>query len=142
MIQKPLPFQKSSLWLFLGFMLISSWAWAQVKITGTVLEEGSNTGIPGATVQVKGTTRGAATDVDGKFSLDAKSGEVLVISSIGYVSKQITLGNQTNLTILLASDSQSLDEVVVTGYGAQAKRDITGGCGYRGYEKSLGRTGR
>jgi len=137
MIQKPLPFQKSSLWLFLGFMLISSWAWAQVKITGTVLEEGSNTGIPGATVQVKGTTRGAATDVDGKFSLDAKSGEVLVISSIGYVSKQITLGNQTNLTILLASDSQSLDEVVVTGYGAQAKRDITGAVATVDMKKAL-----
>ncbi|MFN3589272.1 MAG: SusC/RagA family TonB-linked outer membrane protein [Spirosomataceae bacterium] len=137
MRHKPLFIQRVTQWSFVWLLLLSQLSLAQSKITGIVLDGESNTGLPGATVQVKGTTRGAATDIDGKFALEAKSGDVLVVSSVGYVSKEINLGNQTNLTIVLATDAQSLDEIVVTGYGAQAKRDITGAVATVDMKKAL-----
>ena len=135
--QKSLFFQRITQWSFVWLLLLSQLSLAQSKITGTVLDGESNTGLPGATVQVKGTTRGAATDIDGKFSLEAKSGDVLVVSSVGYVTKEVNLGNQSNLTIVLATDAQSLDEIVVTGYGAQAKKDITGAVATVDMKKAL-----
>lgn len=114
-------------WLFLlVFMAVGNVSYAQKSITGKVLDGDSNTGLPGATVQVKGQNKGTATDADGSFEIDASAKDVLVISSIGYLAKEVTVGNQTNITVTLQSDSRALDEVVVTGYGSQNKRDITG----------------
>ncbi len=108
------------------FLINSSVAYAQMSITGKVLDGDSNTGLPGATVQIKGQNKGTATDADGNFKIDAASSDVLVISSIGYLAKEVKVGNQSTITVTLAADSRSLDEIVVTGYGAQSKRDITG----------------
>jgi len=81
----------------------------------------------GATVMVKGTTTGIATDIDGKFNIKAAPGQVLQISYIGYQSVEIKVASgRNNLgTIVLASDAQSLDDVVVIGYGTQKKGDVT-----------------
>ena len=79
-------------------------------------------GLPGATVVVKGTTRGVATDIDGKFALNARQGETLVISFIGMEVKQLTIGRQTNYTIRLKNSSSTLDEVLITGANG-IKRD-------------------
>ena len=82
------------------------------KITGTVLDA---TGMPviGANVMVKGTTNGTITDMEGKFSLEAREGAVLVISYIGFANQEIKVGKQTNLSIALKEDSKALDELVV-----------------------------
>jgi TonB-linked SusC/RagA family outer membrane protein len=95
------------------------------RISGTVVDE---TGEPviGANVVEKGTTNGVITDVEGKFSLNVSENAVLQISYIGYVSQEIPVGNQTNLTIRLAEDTQALDEVVVVAYGTQKMRSVTG----------------
>ncbi|MCC8153930.1 MAG: SusC/RagA family TonB-linked outer membrane protein [Tannerellaceae bacterium] len=80
----------------------------------------------GVSIQVKGTTTGTITDFDGNYSLNVKSGDVLVFSYVGYVSQEITVTNQTVLNVELLEDSEMLDEVVVIGYGAIRKSDVTG----------------
>jgi iron complex outermembrane receptor protein len=82
--------------------------------------------VPGATILVKGTTRGVATDLDGKFSIDLQPGDqILVVSFVGYLTQEVEIGNQSNITINLQEDVQSLEEAVVIGYGSQDKKEIT-----------------
>ncbi len=82
--------------------------------------------IIGASVKIKGTSTGVATDFDGKFSLSVKPNDVLVVSYIGYVTKEVKVGNQSEISIMLAEDKKLLDEVVVVGYGTMKKSDISG----------------
>ena len=94
-------------------------------VKGTVVDA---TGEPiiGANIMVKGTTNGCITDIDGNFSLSNAKG-TLVVSFIGYKSQEIAVkGNETNLKVVLAEDSEMLDEVVVVGYGTQKKATMTG----------------
>jgi TonB-linked SusC/RagA family outer membrane protein len=82
--------------------------------------------VPGALVQVKGTQRGTITDIDGTFSINAASGDILVVSFIGYATKEIAVaGGQTIFNISLDLSASDLSEVVVVGYGSQRKADIT-----------------
>ena len=97
------------------------------RVTGKITASTDNTALPGANVQVKGTTTGTVTDADGNFALSVRGNDaILVISSIGFVKKEITIGNQSTINLSLDEDTKSLSEVVVTGYGTQSKRDITG----------------
>ncbi|MEZ0610298.1 SusC/RagA family TonB-linked outer membrane protein [Fibrella sp. WM1] len=119
---------RSLQWLLVGwFMCLSFLSQAQDRrITGRVTETG-NAAIPGVNVVVKGTATGVTTDADGKFTLNVPTNrDVLVFSAIGFTSQEITIGNRTEVNITLESDIRNLNEVVVTGYGAQSKRDITG----------------
>lgn len=81
----------------------------------------------GATVIVKGTTKGGATDNNGRVIINNVSDdEILVVSYVGFHTQEIKVGNQSTITITLVEDTQTLDEVIVVGYGTQAKKDITG----------------
>jgi len=95
------------------------------QITGVITDQ---TGEPviGANVSVKGTTNGTITNYDGEFSLNVPEGATLQISYIGYLTQEIRVGNQSLFNIVLQEDTQTLDEVVVVGYGVQKKSDITG----------------
>ena len=111
--------------LTFAVLLIFGSAFAQKKVTGKVTD-GSGP-VPGASVSLKGTSKGTATSVDGTYSIDvAGSNAVLQVSSIGFVTQDITVGNRSVIDVVLSSDEKTLEEVVVTGYGAQAKKDITG----------------
>ncbi|SFD27659.1 SusC/RagA family TonB-linked outer membrane protein [Algibacter pectinivorans] len=92
-------------------------------VTGTVSADGQP--LPGATVLLKGTSKGTSTDFDGNFTINADAQSTLVISYVGYLTKEILVGNQTNFNITLQQDN-ALDEVVVIGYGTQRKSDLTG----------------
>ncbi len=94
-------------------------------VTGTVVDA-SNQPIIGVTIAVEGTDQGTTTDLDGKYSIEATSTNVLTFSFIGYKSQSITVGAHTKIDVQLMEDTQALDEVVVVGYGTQAKKDITG----------------
>lgn len=122
-----LPKMKSLMLVFALMLGTLSLANAQNRtISGTVLDATLGDGVPGATVLVKGTTRGVATDLDGRFSLDIQAGDqVLVVSFIGYLTQEIEIGNQSEFTISLEEDIQSLEEAVVIGYGSQDKKEIT-----------------
>lgn len=95
------------------------------KVTGVVVDTYDNP-IIGANVVVKGTTNGNITDLDGKFTLEnVPENSVLLISYIGYKSQEISVKNQTALNIRLEEDSETLQEVVVVGYGSSVKKDLT-----------------
>lgn len=116
--------------LLLGLMLLvgSAVAFAQNRvITGTVISTEDNLGVPGATVLVKGTTIGTATDLDGKYSISVPAGSnVLVFSFVGLSPQEVTIGNQSTINVELDPDVQALSEFVITSYGDQSKREITG----------------
>lgn len=94
-------------------------------ITGVVKDQNGEPVI-GANVVEKGTTNGSITDIDGKFSLTVSDKAIIQVSYIGYTGQELSVGNQSNLAIVLKEDSQSLDEVVVVGYGVQKKVNLTG----------------
>lgn len=98
----------------------------QVKtVSGKIVDQNGEP-IIGANVVEKGTTNGTVTDMEGKFSIDIASGSTLMISYIGYVEQIIPVTGKERLDIVLKEDSQSLDEVVVVGYGVQKKKLVTG----------------
>jgi TonB-linked SusC/RagA family outer membrane protein len=100
-------------------------ALGQKQVNGTVTDTGGEAVI-GANVAEKGTTNGIMTDLDGKFSLTVGTNAVLRISYIGYITQDVTVGNQADLNIVLMEDITALDEVVVIGYGTMKKSDLTG----------------
>lgn len=106
-------------------MLLSSSAWAQTQVSGTV-KDSEGAPIPGVTILVKGTSNGAITDTKGAFSIKAKPTDVLLVTYIGYEDQEIVVGNQTIFDLVLADDSESLDGVVAIGYGTQKKSHLTG----------------
>ncbi|GAA4381214.1 TonB-dependent receptor [Hymenobacter koreensis] len=85
-----------------------------------------NSGLPGVTVVVKGTTQGTNTAVDGSFSINVPAGATLTFSSVGYTAQEVVVGSQTTLNIRLSEDTKALEEVVVVGYGTQRKSQVTG----------------
>ncbi|PIE99966.1 MAG: SusC/RagA family TonB-linked outer membrane protein [Maribacter sp.] len=108
----------------------------QQTLTGSVIDE-EGLPIPGASIVIKGTNVGVATDFDGHYSINAEPGDTLVVSFIGFATQEIVLGNQDTLNITMKTETSSLDEVVVVGYGTQRKSDLTGSVGVIGSEKLL-----
>jgi TonB-linked SusC/RagA family outer membrane protein len=96
-----------------------------IKVAGRITGA-SGEPVAGASVQIKGTSRGATTDFNGNFVLSAPSNATLEISSIGFQTQEVSVGGQTNLDIKLTPGTKMLDEVVVIGYGVQKKIDVTG----------------
>jgi TonB-dependent starch-binding outer membrane protein SusC len=119
-----IPIRKSFLLLF--FLICSATAFSQKKVSGKITDGENNTGVPGATVQVKGTNKGVTANAEGTYSLEVPANATLIFSSLGYSPKEIAVGNQSIMNVSLASDTKALSEVVVTGYGSQRKKDITG----------------
>ena len=96
------------------------------KVTGVVVD-GTGEPVIGANVVVKGTTNGTITDFDGNYTIEGVSAnDVLVISYIGYLSQEVPVGNQSMIKVTLKEDTQTLDEVVVVGFGTMKKSDVTG----------------
>lgn len=111
----------------LGMLLLSvPFVLAQVLVKGTV-KDNLGEGVPGASVQVKGTSQGTITDLDGKFTLNIpQKNATLVISFIGYVTVEQKADSQKPMVITLKEDTKTLDEVVVVGYQEVRRRDLTG----------------
>lgn len=99
----------------------------QVNVKGTVTDAGDNTPLPGVSILVKGTNNGVLTNESGNFSISANANDILVASYIGYTTQEISISSgQDVYNISLAPSTSDLDEVVVTGYASQRKRDLTG----------------
>jgi len=98
----------------------------QKTISGKITDD-AGMPLPGANIVEKGTSNGVQTDFDGNFSISVSDeNAVLVVSFVGFLNQEIEVGNQNSLAIQLISDAESLEEVVVTGYGTQRKSDVTG----------------
>lgn len=119
---------KSLTLMFSGILLFASFSFAQVrKISGRVTDATDNSGIPGASVTIKGTTKGVITDSDGSYNIDIRSNnDVLVFSFLGFTAQEINVGTKSSINVSLVTDAQSLNEVVVTGYSVDNRRETTG----------------
>ncbi len=95
-------------------------------VTGKVSSSDDASGIPGASVSVKGTSKGTTTDADGNYKISVSTSSVLVFSSVGFNSQDVSVGNKTQINVSLSTDNKSLSEVVVVGYGTQKKSQMTG----------------
>lgn len=126
LITKYIPgLMKQVTFFFLMLLSLGQTAFSQTNITGTVTDSKGEPLI-GATVLVENTNRGTITEVDGSFSISASKGEVLVVSYVAYASAKVSIGDQTNYTIVLQEDATTLEQVVVVGYGEQKKINLTG----------------
>lgn len=110
------------------FLLLPVLAMAQTKtVTGRVTSSEDGEPLPGVNVVVEGTTKGTVTDIDGNYSIVLNEQEnALVFSFVGFLTQTVSIGQQTTLNVVLETDTQLLDEVVVVGYGTVRKSDLTG----------------
>ena len=116
------------LWLLLFSIFATQHGFAQVQsqsITGTVTSAGDGMSVPGANVFVEGTQNATSTDFDGKFTINAKTGDVLKFSFIGFKTQSVTVGTQKVINVVLQSEAADLKEVVVIGYGTQKRTTVT-----------------
>ena len=123
---------KMTLLFLLAGLFISANAFSQGErtITGTITSVDDNMPLPGVNIVVEGTSAATVTDFDGNFQLTVPGNDaVLVVSYVGFLTKNVAVGSQTNFTISLETDVQSLSEVVVVGYGTVKKSDLTGAVG-------------
>ncbi|HEY3402450.1 MAG TPA: TonB-dependent receptor [Ohtaekwangia sp.] len=116
---------KYTLVLLLALAWCSAFAQRAV-VTGTVKDTETGDVLPGVNVVIKGTTQGAVTDGEGKYTVEAGPDDVLVFSFVGFASQEIVVGNRSALDVTLSPDISSLDEIVVVGYGTQKKSVVTG----------------
>jgi TonB-linked SusC/RagA family outer membrane protein len=111
----------------LSFLTIVSVLAQSKTITGKVTSAEEPDGVPGASVVVKGTTQGTITDLDGSYSISVPdNANTLVFSFVGYLTKEMPIGSGNVINVVLDTDVKTLNEVVVTGYGTQERREITG----------------
>lgn len=122
--------QRAFIWLLpLGLLWLSTlqMALAQAALSGRVTATDTNEPLPGVNVTVKNTNRGTTTDRNGAYSISGVTNrDVLVFSYIGYLSREVPVGNQSTIDISLAVDNKSLEEVVVVGYGSRRRIETTG----------------
>lgn len=108
-------------------LLLSNVAWSQVvSISGKVTDAESGEPLPGVTVLVKGTTVGTITNFDGEYVLSVEKGVTVQYSYIGYKTSEFVVAEETTINVSLSTDTESLEEVVVVGYGTTKKKDLTG----------------
>jgi TonB-linked SusC/RagA family outer membrane protein len=123
---KSLLLKGRTLCLLLCCMISSLVVTAQTRHTGKVISSDDKLPVVGASVRIKGTNTGAVTDVNGNFSINVNPGAVLVVSYIGYQSTEVTVQGNNFISISLQPANSTLNEVVVTGYTSQRKKDISG----------------
>ena len=110
----------------LTVILLSIGAYAQPKLVKGNVVDDKGLAVIGASVVESGTTNGVVTDIDGNYSISVREGSTLTISSIGYKTETITVGAADLYNVILAEDSELLDEIVVVGYGTMKKSDLSG----------------
>lgn len=115
---------KKILTIFLVMLTLQSFS-QEKSISGSVTDE---TGQPllGVTVLIKGVAKGTVTDFDGNYTLSTKTGDILLFSFLGTETKEVTVGNQNTINVILMDNDTALDEVIVVGYGTVKKSDLTG----------------
>ncbi|TNF38998.1 MAG: SusC/RagA family protein, partial [Bacteroidetes bacterium] len=125
------------LFAVLGLMLSQS-IYAQPKIvTGNVTDATTNERLPGVNVIIKNTTTGTSTDLNGVYSINVSPGQVLVFTSLGYSSQEVTVGASGRIDVSLSPDVEFIEEVVVVGYGTQRRANLTGAVSTVNIEKTL-----
>jgi len=112
--------------ILLGFLFSINLSAQTIKVSGTIINQSNSTPVPGASVSVKSAHRFAITDEAGRFTIDASPGDMLVITMIGYLRKEIAVGKSNSIEVKLAENVSQLGDVVVIGYGKVKRPDVTG----------------
>lgn len=118
--------KQSRLLFSLVILFLSVSVFAQNRSLEGVVLDNNNESLPGASIVVKGTTRGVTTDLDGVFKIDVKDTDIIVVSFIGMITQEIPVKNKSSLTINLQPQTSQLDEVTVVAYGTQKKESVIG----------------
>ena len=105
-----------------------------ITVKGEVKDANTGEGVPFASIQVKGTMTGTATDAAGKYAIDVPRNAVLIFSSIGYINQEAAVDGRNVVNILLVPDAEALEETVVVAYGTVNKKDFTGSAASLGSE--------
>lgn len=116
----------SVLLLITMLALLQASAYAQSKVVKGTVKDASGLPVPGVNVLIKGSQNGVSTDLDGSYSINAASGNILTYSFIGFKKQEITVGSAATVNVVLQEEDNSLEEVVVVGYGTRKKKDLTG----------------
>lgn len=118
---------KFSLLLLITMLaLLHASAYAQSKVVKGTVKDASGLPVPGVNVLIKGSQNGVSTDLDGSYSINAAPGNILTYSFIGFKKQEITVGSAATVNVVLQEEDNSLEEVVVVGYGTRKKKDLTG----------------
>ena len=112
--------------VLLAFLLVSFFSFSQDATVSGVVRDKNNVPVPGASVMVKGSTSGVSTDQNGNFTITARRGAVLVISSVNYKSQELPIGSSLQYDVSLEPGNSQMEEVVVIGYGTRQRKDVTG----------------
>lgn len=129
--------RKQTTWLFLIMLMAFSFsAMAQTVINGKVTSSDDGQPLPGATIQVQGTTKGTTTDADGNYTITVNPEDsVLLFSFVGFLDEKVPVGNQSIIDVSMVSDVMALDEIIVVGYGIEKKSLVTGAISKIGKEE-------
>lgn len=113
-------------WIFTLLLALSlQFSYAQEKTISGIISDNSGP-LPGANVSVKGSSKGVQSDLDGKYAINAKTGDVIIFSFVGMTDKSVKVGSSTSINVVLESESKSLEEVVIVAYGKQKAKSIVG----------------
>lgn len=112
--------------LLLSLFIAPTLLMAQSTVKGTITDEADASPLPFVNVLIKGTATGTTSDVDGKYTITANDGDIIVFSYLGYSTKEIVYNGQSTLDVTLTEDAAQLDEVILIGYGTTTKKDATG----------------
>jgi TonB-linked SusC/RagA family outer membrane protein len=118
--------QFRKVWLFLGLIAAYATVYGQIPVKGKVLSADENQGLPGVNIVIKGTNQGVITGSDGTYSISVRNKEnVLVFSSIGYITEEEQVGDRTTIDLLMVPDIKELETIVVMGYSTKKRSEIT-----------------
>lgn len=112
------------LWLLTAFIPLSELAAQSRQITGTVISSDTKLPLTGVSVQIKGSKTGTVTDANGNFRISASTGDVLVFSSVSYVSAEVKVESSSSISVTLAPDAKAIEDVVVIGYQTVRRKDL------------------
>ncbi len=110
--------------LLLILLCCTTVSFAQQTYSGNV-NDASGVPLPGVNVVIKGTNTGTSTDFDGNFSIEATDTDVLIFTYVGFKDQEVALGDNTSFNVSLEEEASFLDEIIVTGYGTQTRREVT-----------------
>lgn len=114
-------------WLLVASFMFTATVWSQSKeVSGRIISEDEGKPLQGATIIIKGKTGGTQTNQNGEFSINADEGNVLVITSVGYLRQELKVGTSDLLNVTMKRDAAQLGEVVVVGYGTQSRKTFSG----------------
>ena len=120
------PFKRKMNTIFMILLFFSSFLNAQeISVSGTIIDNKTNEPLPGVSILIKGSNKGVSSEFDGTYSIRAKTGDILIFSYLGYNTKEIKVSSN-KIDVKLEESSESLDEIVLIGYGSSKKKDLTG----------------